>query len=96
VFPYYVCIVIAFAFGEIYSSSSSSSSVRHSIEMSPLGFVDIRVSDIGCCTRQQTTLRILWYVTMLKGLFITYGPAFRHVSVEPFENIEIYNLLARK
>jgi len=34
---------------------------------------------------------------MLKGLFLAYGPDFaQSKTVEPFENIELYNLMARK
>jgi len=34
---------------------------------------------------------------MLKGLFLAYGSDFaQNKEVEPFENIELYNLMARK
>jgi len=34
---------------------------------------------------------------MLKALFLAYGPDFaQNKKVEPFENIELYNLMARK
>lgn len=34
---------------------------------------------------------------LLQALFIAYGPKFKHnTEVQPFENIEIYNLMCGK
>lgn len=45
------------------------------------------------CYHARQMLTQLW----LQALFVAHGPAFKSgVEVEPFENIELYNLMAGK